>query len=132
VKLPLLLLAVLVLFSPAETLNQQLKTRAFRQTNEHKIIAEFIQLLSIPNVASDQPNIRRNADLIMEMMRRRKLNPRLLEAKTPNVPPAVYGEWLSPGAEQTIIFYAHYDGQPTDSSQWKQQSLGTPISNKFD
>jgi acetylornithine deacetylase/succinyl-diaminopimelate desuccinylase-like protein len=25
---------------------------------------------------------------------------------------------ITPGAQQTLIFYAHYDGQPVDSTQW--------------
>src|SRR6478609_7041132 len=90
------------------------KVRAYRRANEHKIVSEFVSLLAIPNVAADTPNIRKNAELIVEMMKQRGLNPRLLEAQTPNVPPLVYGEWKTPGASQTLILYAHYDGQPTD------------------
>jgi acetylornithine deacetylase/succinyl-diaminopimelate desuccinylase-like protein len=52
------------------------------------------------------------------MMQRRKLQPRLLETKDPSVPPVVYGEWKTPGATRTLVFYAHYDGQPTDPKQW--------------
>ena len=55
---------------------------------------------------------------LMEMMKKRGLNPRLLEGPTPNTPPAVYGEWKTPGAQRTILLYAHYDGQPTDPKQW--------------
>ncbi|HET6851396.1 MAG TPA: M20/M25/M40 family metallo-hydrolase, partial [Pyrinomonadaceae bacterium] len=75
-------------------------------------------LLSIPNVAADTDNIRKNAALIVEMMKQRGLNPRLLEGASPNTPPAVYGEWKTPGAQRTILLYAHYDGQPTDPKQW--------------
>ena len=32
--------------------------------------------------------------------------------------PAVYGELASPGATKTVVFYAHYDGQPVDTTQW--------------
>jgi len=90
----------------------------YRRANEHRILAEFVRLLSIPNVASDRENIRRNAALLVEMMGARGLQPRLLEAATADVPPAVFGEWKVPGATRTIIFYAHYDGQPTDPSKW--------------
>jgi acetylornithine deacetylase/succinyl-diaminopimelate desuccinylase-like protein len=34
--------------------------------------------------------------------------------KTVTSTPAVYGEVLVPGAKQTLIFYAHYDGQPVN------------------
>jgi len=75
-------------------------------------------LLEIPNVASDLQNIRRNAEFIREMMQRRGLSPRLLETASRSTPPAVYGEWKALGATRSLIFYAHYDGQPTDPKQW--------------
>src|SRR5438128_4195846 len=94
------------------------KVRDYRRAHEHEILREFVSLLSIPNVASDRGNIRKNAAFIGEMMKQRGLESQLLEAKTPNVPPAVFAEWRTPGATRTIILYAHYDGQPTDPKQW--------------
>jgi acetylornithine deacetylase/succinyl-diaminopimelate desuccinylase-like protein len=96
----------------------QSSIRDYRRAHERQIIAEFTRLLAIPNIASDRENIRRNADLIREMMQRRGLNPQLLEARTKDVPPAVYGEWKVPGATHSIIVYAHYDGQPVDPAAW--------------
>lgn len=96
------------------------RTDAYRRAHERQIIAEFERLLAIPNVASDLPNIRRNAEFIREMMQRRGLNPRLLETASKSTPPAVYGEWKAPGATHSLIFYAHYDGQPTDPKHWTE------------
>ncbi len=96
----------------------QSRVAEYRRAHERQIIDEFTRLLAIPNVASDRDNIRRNAEFILEMMRRRGLNPRLLEAKSKDTPPAVYGEWKTSGAARSVIFYAHYDGQPTDPKQW--------------
>ena len=92
--------------------------REYRRANEHRILREFVGLLSVPNVASDSEGIRRNAALLVEMMKARGLKPRLLEASTRGAPPAVYGEWAAAGATSTIVFYAHYDGQPTDARKW--------------
>src|SRR5204863_2046151 len=78
----------------------------------------FTRLLAIPNVAADKENIRRNSQFILEMMQRRGLNPQLLEAKSKDTPPAVYGEWKVAGAQNSIILYAHYDGQPVDPKAW--------------
>jgi acetylornithine deacetylase/succinyl-diaminopimelate desuccinylase-like protein len=113
------LLTLAVTFAIAQqTVLAQISVRDFRRAHEHEILSEFMELLAIPNVASDRENIRRNAAAIMTMMQRRKLSPRLLETSNPSVPPVVYGEWQTPGATRTLIFYAHYDGQPTDPKQW--------------
>src|SRR6185369_4744349 len=96
----------------------QEKVRAYRRAHEPEILKEYLALLSIPNVAADTQNIRRNAEFIAEMMKQRGLAPRLLEAATPNTPPAVYAEIKTPGAQRTLLLYAHYDGQPTDPKQW--------------
>lgn len=90
--------------------------RAYRQTHEHEIVSEYAELLSIPNVASDTPNIRRNAQFISAMLERRGVKTRLLEVA--DAPPVVYGEILTPGATRTLIFYAHYDGQPVEPAKW--------------
>src|SRR2546426_10360684 len=96
----------------------QSSVRDYRRAHERQILDEFTQLVAIPNVASDRSNIRRNADFIFQMMRRRGLNPQLLEGKTTGTPPAVYREMENPGAAHSVIFYAHYDGQPVDPKKW--------------
>lgn len=90
--------------------------RVYRQAHEHEIIEEFVNLLSIPNVASDTPNIRQNAGAVSRMLERRGVKTRLLESA--EAPPAVYGEINAPGATRTLIFYAHYDGQPIEPAKW--------------
>src|SRR5215212_10020196 len=121
------LLLLLILASPVFTQTTQEKVRDYRRANEHEILKEFTTLLSIPNLASDTQNIRKNAALIVEMMKQRGLNPRLLEGSTPATPPAVYGEWKTPGAQRTILVYAHYDGQPTDPKQWTGSLPWQPV-----
>jgi acetylornithine deacetylase/succinyl-diaminopimelate desuccinylase-like protein len=116
-RLSLILVSVILASSPARA-QRAPGVREWVRAHEHEILREFVELLSVPNVASDRENIRRNAALLVEMMRRRGLSPRLLEAKTEGAPPAVYGEWKTPGATRTLVFYAHYDGQPTDPRQW--------------
>ena len=109
----------LILIAASCTLSLgQTPIREYRRAHEREILTQFTQLLSIPNIASDRENIRRNADFIREMMQRRGLNPQLLEGKSPETPPAVYGEWKVPGATHSIILYAHYDGQPVDPKAW--------------
>ncbi|HUQ83090.1 MAG TPA: M20/M25/M40 family metallo-hydrolase [Gemmatimonadaceae bacterium] len=90
--------------------------RKHRESHEAEIAREFADLLAIPNVASDSVNIRRNAAAVIELLRRRGVTARTLEGDAG--PPAVYGELRTPGATRTIVFYAHYDGQPVVPSQW--------------
>jgi acetylornithine deacetylase/succinyl-diaminopimelate desuccinylase-like protein len=114
-RLPILAATTLLAVSLTSA---QLPVRDYRRAHEREILDEFTRLLAIPNLAPDRQNIRRNADFILEMMRRRGLNPRLLETASKETPPAVYGEWIVPGATHSIVLYAHYDGQPTDPKQW--------------
>lgn len=104
-----------------------LSVREYRQTNEHRLLNEFVKLLSIPNIASDTPNIRKNADHLVAEMQKRGLKPQLLEAADKKVPPVVYGEYNTPGATKTVIFYAHYDGQPTEAADWNGSKPWEPV-----
>jgi acetylornithine deacetylase/succinyl-diaminopimelate desuccinylase-like protein len=87
---------------------------------DHKdeLLKEYLELLAIPNVASDNLGIRRNADHISAMMARRGLSPRLLESADAKAPPLVFGEWKVAGAKRTLVLYAHYDGQPVTPEDW--------------
>ncbi len=96
-----------------------LNIRAFREKMMHQWLEEYTAFLSIPNIASDTIHIQKNAAFIQQMMKRRGItNVQLLSPKTLGIPPAIYGEVNNPGATKTIIFYAHYDGQPVDSTKW--------------
>jgi acetylornithine deacetylase/succinyl-diaminopimelate desuccinylase-like protein len=90
--------------------------RNWRQQHEAAILSEFISLLSIPNLASDTDNIHRNAVAITALLEKRGVQTRLLELS--GAPAVVYGEIKTPGATRTVVFYAHYDGQPLDPKEW--------------
>jgi acetylornithine deacetylase/succinyl-diaminopimelate desuccinylase-like protein len=96
--------------------------RKYATENAGSIINEFSELLSLPNVAADPDGQQKTAAFIMTMMSKRGIQKvQLLNASTPGVPPAVYGEVIVPGAKQTLIFYAHYDGQPVNPAQWAKE-----------
>jgi acetylornithine deacetylase/succinyl-diaminopimelate desuccinylase-like protein len=117
-------LCLCVLFGVA--LGAQSRATVERYVGEHQqeIVGELVSLLSIPNVASDKPNIRKNAELLREMLSRRGFAVEILETE---VNPLVYGELRVAGASRTILWYAHYDGQPFDAKLWKQESAFKPI-----
>ncbi len=90
--------------------------RDYRRQHEVEIVRGYAELLSLPNVAGDTGNIRANADLISTLLQKRGFTTRLLAVA--GSPPVVYGELPAPGARHTILWYAHYDGQPVDKAQW--------------
>ena len=90
--------------------------RQWRQQHERAIIDEFFSLLSVPDIARDKENIQRNAELIARMMEQRGVPARLVSIPGSN--PVVFGEIKTPGATRTLVFYAHYDGQPLDPKEW--------------
>jgi acetylornithine deacetylase/succinyl-diaminopimelate desuccinylase-like protein len=94
------------------------------RAQQSALVAELVELLSIPNVAADRANIRRNADYLRKMLERRGLTAELLET---DGNPLVYGELKAPGATRTILFYSHYDGQPVEPKAWKQDDPFKPV-----
>jgi len=90
--------------------------RAWRKAHEAEIVRELASLVALPNLAREAAPIRANADHLVAMLRRRGMTTRLLEIE--GAPPAVYGELRVPGARRTVVFYAHYDGQPVDPAKW--------------
>ena len=92
--------------------------------HQKQVVEELVQLLSIPNVAADRADIRKNAERLEQMLSARGFRAELLETAGN---PLVYGELRAPGASRTLLFYCHYDGQPVAAAQWKQPSPFTPV-----
>src|SRR6266851_4450346 len=92
------------------------EVRDYRMTNEDRIVRELSEFLSIPNIASDTPNIQKNAVHLVEMLEARGIETHLLPIAGRG--PVVFGKLISPEAKRTVIFYAHYDGQPVDPAAW--------------
>jgi acetylornithine deacetylase/succinyl-diaminopimelate desuccinylase-like protein len=111
---------ITVLFCASIALAQSnpaaLSARKWRQAHEQAIVHEFSDLLAIPNLPFDSRNIQKNAAAVQQVLEKRGVKTRLLNAS--GAPPVVYGEVLNPGAERTVVFYAHYDGQPLDPKEW--------------
>lgn len=105
-----------------------LAARQWRQQHERAIMDEFVALLAIPNVSSDRPNIQRNAESISQMLGRRGIAARLVSIPGSN--PIVLGEIKTPGATRTIVFYAHYDGQPLDPKEWASAPFAPTLRDK--
>jgi acetylornithine deacetylase/succinyl-diaminopimelate desuccinylase-like protein len=94
------------------------QVRAYREAHEKEILEEFSQLLAMPNVATNVADIEANAAFITRELTRRGFASRLLAA-APGTPPAIYGELPAGVARRTLIFYAHFDGQPVAQPEWR-------------
>jgi acetylornithine deacetylase/succinyl-diaminopimelate desuccinylase-like protein len=92
------------------------QVRDYRLNNEDRIVRELTEFLAIPNVASDTVNIQRNAARLVEMLEARGIETHQLPISGRG--PVVFGKLVTPEAKRTVIFYAHYDGQPVDAGAW--------------
>ena len=99
--------------------------RKYTAAHRAELVQQFSELLSIPNVAADPANLKRNADLLLAKLWKRGIDSRLLSL--PGAPSVVFGQIDVPGAQHTIVFYAHYDGQPVTPSEWDGGSPFTPV-----
>ena len=99
------------------------QVREYRIAHEQELFDELVEWLYIPNVADDQPNIRKCAAWLKSAMERRGITVKILET---GGSPVVYGELNVPGANRTIMFYSHYDGQPVDPTKWIDMEPFTP------
>jgi acetylornithine deacetylase/succinyl-diaminopimelate desuccinylase-like protein len=93
---------------------------AYVAAHQTQLLEDFKTFLAIPNVAADPAGLRRNADFLVAQLAQRGATTQLLTAPglPAATPPVVYGEIRTPGATRTIVFYAHYDGQPVTPSEW--------------
>ncbi|MCU1240959.1 MAG: family metallo-hydrolase [Candidatus Acidoferrum typicum] len=101
------------------------EVRRYRLNNEDRIMRELTEFLAIPNVASDTENIQKNAAHLVEMLEARGIETHLLPISGRG--PVVFGKLNAPDAKRTVIFYAHYDGQPVDPAAWTDGKPFEPV-----
>jgi acetylornithine deacetylase/succinyl-diaminopimelate desuccinylase-like protein len=116
-----LLVCLHTLVLPAQ---QRQPVERFVAANQQSILRELVELLSIPNVAADRANIRRNAELLRTLFAKRGFASEILETAGN---PLMFAERRTPGATRTILFYAHYDGQPVNPKGWNQRDPFAPV-----
>lgn len=97
------------------------KVREWRAAHERQILAELMQLVSLPNIASNQADILKNADALTTMFEKRGFT--VNRITTPGSPLLVARRDAA-NAVGTLTFYMHYDGQPTDPKGW---TMGAPF-----
>jgi acetylornithine deacetylase/succinyl-diaminopimelate desuccinylase-like protein len=105
--------------TPAQAAHQ------YTAAHQAELTQTYSQFLSIPNVAADPAGLQRNADLLIAELKKRGVESQLLSVA--GAPSVVFGQITVPGARHTIVFYAHYDGQPVTPSEWDNGSPFTPV-----
>ncbi|MHA1543889.1 MAG: M20/M25/M40 family metallo-hydrolase [Alphaproteobacteria bacterium] len=90
--------------------------KSYVDDNQKVIVEDFLELLSMPNVAANLEDIYTNAGYIQGLLEKRGFSTELLTTGEDSRP-AIFGE-ISFGAEKTVTIYIHYDGQPVDLSRW--------------
>jgi len=97
-----------------ETILEQV--RAYRAHHEVAIVNELADLVALPNDAGDLPAMEVNAEVLTDLLEARRFSVSLL--RTDGAPPVVFAERRTEGAVHTVVFYAHYDGQPVVPELW--------------
>ena len=97
-----------------DALKQQVD--AWRATHETQILSDFDTLLRFPSVAADPKRTQAAGAYLKKQLEDRGFHAELLTVS--GSPPVVFGSLTTPGAKRTVVFYAHYDGQPVTPSQW--------------
>ncbi len=114
--------------APSASVGSAGPVTAYVSAHRQSIVDELEQFLAIPNLASDTANIQKNADALTAMLERRGLKTQLLRVES--APPAVLAWLPADPNKRTVTFYAHYDGQPVEKSNWRQDPWKPALVNK--
>ena len=97
----------------ASDLSQQVN--AYRAAHEAAILGELATLARLPSVAAHPAGLVAAANRLQGELKQRGFETAQLTAQGGS-PPVVFGLYEVPGAKRTVVFYAHYDGQPGSRS----------------
>jgi acetylornithine deacetylase/succinyl-diaminopimelate desuccinylase-like protein len=93
------------------------QVRQWRQEHEPVVVRQLSDFTAIPSIAEEAAGLDPMAHRLQTELSQRGFHAQLLQ-DGPGVPAVVYGELNTPGAKRTVVFYAHYDGQPINRAEW--------------
>src|SRR5262245_5478463 len=109
-------LSVALAIALAQPVAAQSPVATWVSQNQRPIVDEFISLLSVPNVARNDADMRRNAELLKAMFEKRGFTVELQQVTSGS--PVVLASLNTSPNQGTLTLYIHYDGQPVDSTEW--------------
>ena len=102
---------------PARAADVRSQVEEYRRQHEAAIVGEIAALTGLKSIAADPAGLAATAHSLEASLKERGFTVAEL-ATGANSPPAVFGLLMTPNAKRTVVFYAHYDGQPVTPSQW--------------
>jgi acetylornithine deacetylase/succinyl-diaminopimelate desuccinylase-like protein len=89
----------------------------YRAAHELEIVGRLDALTRLPSVAARPQALVATADWLEHELQLRGFETAQFTAPGGS-PPVVFGRYRVRGAKRTVVFYAHYDGQPVTPSLW--------------
>lgn len=90
-------------------------SKQFIKTHGPAILSDFREFLSLPNTGARRGQQQANAEWITKYIGKRGFDSKIVRA---GGAPYVLAEKRVEGASKTILFYAHFDGQPVIPDNW--------------
>jgi acetylornithine deacetylase/succinyl-diaminopimelate desuccinylase-like protein len=124
--------ASLALILPTHAADLRSQVEQYRRSHEAAIVTEIDALTRLKSIAADPAGLNATAQALESALKSRGFNVSEL-ATAPGFPPVVFGLLITPHAKRTVVFYAHYDGQPVTPAQWSSDPFvpvmrATPLS----
>lgn len=119
-KAPAALLATIaagLCSGPVHASDLRHQVEAYRAAHEADIVGQLDALTRLPSVAARPQALVATARWLEHELRVRGFETAQFTAPGGS-PPVVFGVYRVHGAKRTVVFYAHYDGQPVTPSQW--------------
>jgi acetylornithine deacetylase/succinyl-diaminopimelate desuccinylase-like protein len=98
--------------------------RDYVAAHQKEIVAELDALTRLRSVAADPAGLKATAAHLEAQLKARGFD--AAQFTQGASPPVVFGSLVVPGAKRTVVFYAHYDGQPVTPSEWASDPF-TPV-----
>lgn len=100
-------------------------------TDQHLLqgIKMLNELVSIPNDSNDPDQLIPNLEWCVHQFSKRNWETRQLATQSF---PLMLADYQVEGAEKTVLFYFHVDGQPVDRKKWNQEDPYIPVLKKRD